>query len=305
MATNAQSWTIGFLGYGEVGRILAEDLRSQNINVCAYDIKLSTNAEAELKYHAQLHKICLMHDHAALAASSDLIISAVTASQTEVVATACATGIRSGTFFLDLNSASPNAKQMAAITITLAGGNYVEGAVMTSVPPYRISVPLLLGGKNAASLNVMLNSIGFNSIVSSEKLGRASSVKMCRSVIIKGLEAMIIESFTTARAYGVENEVIASLYETFPGIDWEKQATYFFQRVIEHGKRRSEEMAEVMRTVADTGLTPYSAEATFKRQQWGAELSDAGFFGIRGSKNFARSDDWRTEADRILKTLNR
>jgi 3-hydroxyisobutyrate dehydrogenase-like beta-hydroxyacid dehydrogenase len=123
---------------------------------------------------------------------------------------------------------------------------------------------------------------------------------MCRSVMIKGLEAMVIESFTAARAYGVEDAVIASLHETFPGIDWEKQAAYFFQRVIEHGRRRSEEVFEVAETVREIGLEPWSARGTAERQAWMADLADEGVFGRPGTPGFARSADWRTEADRIL-----
>src|SRR5437879_4556012 len=115
---------------------------------------------------------------------------------------------------------------------------------------------------------------------------------MCRSVMIKGLEAMVIESFTTARAYGVEDAVLASLAETFPGIDWEKQGAYFFQRVIEHGRRRSEEVREVAETVREIGLTPWSAEGTAERQAWVADLADEGLFGPKGTQAFARSPDW-------------
>ena len=171
---------------------------------------------------------------------------------------------------------------------------------MTSVPPYRIKVPLLLGGPDAAALEPVLNGLGFAARVASEKLGVASATKMCRSVMIKGLEAMVIESFTTARAYGVEDAVLASLKETFPGIDWEKQASYFFQRVIEHGRRRSEEVREVAETVREAGLTPWSASGTAERQVWMADLADAGLFGAKGTTEFARSADWRVEADRIL-----
>jgi 3-hydroxyisobutyrate dehydrogenase-like beta-hydroxyacid dehydrogenase len=130
----------------------------------------------------------------------------------------------------------------------------------------------------------------------------ASATKMCRSVMIKGLEAMVIESFTTARHYGVEDALIASLRETFPGIDWDKQAAYFFQRVIEHGRRRSEEVREVAVTVEEAGLTPWSAGGTAERQAWMADLADAGVFGEKGTPDFARSADWRKEADRILKS---
>jgi 3-hydroxyisobutyrate dehydrogenase-like beta-hydroxyacid dehydrogenase len=299
-----KQWNVGLIGYGEVGRILAEDLRQQDVKVAAYDIKLrSDQAGGALREHAGRHGVALTASHADLAAQSDFIVSAVTASQAVTVARACAETVRKGAWFLDFNSASPGAKQRAATLIDGAGGYYVEGAVMTSVPPYRIKVPLLLGGFGAAALAPRLVELGFAAKVASNTLGVASAVKMCRSVMIKGFEAMVIESFTTARAYGVEDAVLASLKETFPGIDWEKQGAYFFQRVIEHGRRRSEEVREVAETVREAGLEPWSSQGTAERQAWVADLADEGLFGKRGTKEFAREPDWRTEADRILGTI--
>ena len=300
MNTDPKHWHIGLVGYGEVGRILAEDLRAQGVKVSAHDLKLHTEAGAPLRQHAAERGVTLHGSHAALAEAADFIVSAVTASQAVPVAQACAPAIRPGAWFLDLNSASPGAKIGAADIVNRNGGRYVEGAVMTSVPPYRIKVPLLLGGPDAAGLMPLINALGFASQVTSDKLGVASATKMCRSIMIKGLEAMVIESFTTARAYGVEDAVIASLRETFPSIDWEQQGAYFFQRVIEHGRRRAEEVREVAQTVREIGLVPWSAEGTAERQAWVAELADAGLFGPKGTPAFARSPDWRTEADRIL-----
>jgi 3-hydroxyisobutyrate dehydrogenase-like beta-hydroxyacid dehydrogenase len=299
--TLSNQWHVGIVGYGEVGRILSEDLRAQNVPVSAYDVKLEGEQAGNLRDHAARHGVVLADSHAELAAGVDLLISAVTASQAVPVAQACAPAIRPDTWFLDFNSASPGAKQRAAALIDGAGGRYVEGAVMTSVPPYRIKVPLLLGGAGAAELAPLLAALGFEAKAASAELGIASATKMCRSIMIKGLEAMVIESFTTARFYGVEDALLASLAETFPSIDWEKQGAYFFQRVIEHGRRRSEEVREVAETVRDAGLTPWSASGTAERQAWMADLADDGLFGARGTDVFARSADWRIEADRILK----
>jgi 3-hydroxyisobutyrate dehydrogenase-like beta-hydroxyacid dehydrogenase len=298
--TNPNHWNIGLVGYGEVGRILAEDLRKQDARVTAYDLKLGNDLAAPLRDHASAHGVALASSHADLAAQSDFIVSAVTASQAVPVAQACAPAVKKGAWFLDFNSASPGAKQRAAALIDGHGGRYVEGAVMTSIPPYRIRVPLLLGGAGAKELEPLLVGLGFDAKVASEQLGVASAVKMCRSVMIKGMEAMVIECFTTARAYGVEDAVLASLAETFPAINWEKQGAYFFQRVIEHGRRRSEEVREVAETVREIGLTPWSAQGTAERQGWVADLADQGLFGEKGTSTFARSPDWRTEADRIL-----
>ncbi len=303
MASQPLQWRIGLIGYGEVGRILAEDLRAQSVKVSAYDLKLGQATGVDLIAHAQTHRVRLAESHADLASDSDLIISAVTASQTTAVATACAPGIARKTWFLDLNSASPGAKEAAAELIERAGGCYVESAVMTSVPPHRIRVPMLLGGTHASLLAPVLEMLGFNAKVASAQLGVASATKMCRSIMIKGLEAMVIESLTAARAYGVEDGVLASLKETFPGIDWEKQATYFFQRSIQHGRRRAEEVREVAQTVREVKLDPWSANGTAERHAWVADLADTGVFGRKDGESFARSKDWRIEADRILAYL--
>jgi 3-hydroxyisobutyrate dehydrogenase-like beta-hydroxyacid dehydrogenase len=297
---DARSSRVALIGYGEVGRILAEDLRAQQVTVIAFDLKLAVEAGNALRSHAAQHGVQLAASHADAVREADLVVSAVTASQAVPVAQACAPALPRGAFLLDLNSASPGAKIRAAGFVDGAGGRYVEGAVMTSIPPYRIKVPVLLGGSNAAALQPLLDALGFVATVASERLGVASATKMCRSVMIKGLEAMLIESFTAARAYGVEDAVLASLHETFPGIDWEQQGAYFFQRAIEHGRRRSEEVREVAETVRVAGLTPWSASGTAERQAWVADLADAGVFGPKGTPGFARSADWRTEADRVL-----
>lgn len=300
MSIDPKRWRIGLVGYGEVGRILAEDLQTLGVaRVLAYDVKFGGANEAPLRAHAEAHAVHVCASHAALVREADFIISAVTASQTVAVARACAAGVKSGAWFLDFNSASPGAKQEAARLIDGAGGKYVEAAVMTSVPPYRIRVPLLLGGAHAAALLPLISQLGFVGEVSSDKIGVASATKMCRSVMIKGLEAMVIEAFTTARAYGVEDQVLASLKETFPGVDWEQQGNYFFQRVIQHGRRRAEELRESAATVKEAGLMPWSASGTAERQAWVADLADAGLFGDKSVKR----SDWRTDADLILSKL--
>lgn len=291
---------IALIGYGEVGRILAEDLAPQGHTLAAFDTKLASPAGEALRAHAANAGVTLAASHAAAVRDAELVISAVTASQTLAAAEACAGGLARGAFFLDFNSASPGTKQRAALAVDGAGGRYVEGAVMTSVPPYRIKVPLLLGGAHAQALAAVLAPLGFAAKVASDRLGVASATKMCRSIMIKGLEAMVVEAYTTARHYGVEDAVLASLAETFPSIDWEKQGAYFFQRVIEHGRRRSEEVREVAVTVHEAGLEPWSASGTAERQAWMADLGDAGVFGAPGTPGHARSADWRTEADRIL-----
>jgi 3-hydroxyisobutyrate dehydrogenase-like beta-hydroxyacid dehydrogenase len=129
----------------------------------------------------------------------------------------------------------------------------------------------------------------------SETLGVASAIKMCRSVMIKGLEALVIEAYTTARAYGVEDHVLPTLVETFPSIDWSRQGAYFFSRVVHHGQRRAEEMREAANTVREAGFEPVMAAAIADKQQWVADEAAAGVFDGLG-----KDAVWQDYADRLL-----
>ena len=290
-----QAARIGIVGYGEVGRIFAAGLKPQVEQVGAWDLKFAqATAQAEQdKARALGVRPCASMQ--ALCESSELVISAVTASNTLAVAEEAARFLRPGTVFLDLNSASPGTKQQAAAAVDACGAHYVEAGVMTSVPPYGIKVPMLLGGAQAAELAQVLAAFGCDARAVSDKLGVASAIKMCRSVMIKGLEALVIESYATARAYGVEDHVLPTLQETFPSIDWSQQGAYFFSRVVQHGQRRAEEMREAANTVREAGFTPLMAAAIADKQQWVADQAREGAF-----RDLPKDARWQEYADRLL-----
>lgn len=284
------SVAVGFIGYGEVGKIFSRALQLQGLSsVSAYDIQAAAMADAT---DAGV-QVC--DTPAILCAQADCIFSAVTAGNTLAAAESVALYLRPGTYFIDLNSASPGVKRQAAACIEAAGGRYVEVGVMTSVPPYGIRVPLLLGGPHAATIEPVLQGWGMQARVASLEWGVASATKMCRSIMIKGLEALVLESFTTARYYGVEDAMIATLCETFPSIDWHEQGAYFFSRVALHGKRRAEEMREVAQTVREAGLAPDMASATAEKDDWMAAHARAGHLTEVG-----RGASWQVYADALL-----
>ena len=298
MNTEHLGQRIGLIGYGEVGKTFSAGLKDKPgvVAMAVWDLKLAHPAtqQAELA-HAATAGVAAQPSVRALCEASNLIISAVTASSTLAVAQEVAQCIRPGTIFLDLNSASPGTKQQCAALIDAAGGHYVEAGVMTSVPPYGIRVPMLLGGARAAELAPLLTAWGMDAKAVSDRLGVASAIKMCRSIMIKGLEALVIESYTTARAYGVEDQVLPTLRETFPSIDWSGQGAYFFSRVVQHGQRRAEEMRESANTVREAGFEPLMTAAIASKQQWVADQAKAGVFDDVG-----KSATWQEFADRLL-----
>jgi 3-hydroxyisobutyrate dehydrogenase-like beta-hydroxyacid dehydrogenase len=274
---------ITLIGHGEVGGIFAQALQAQGLSVTVFDKKYTTQESAYISL-----------DLATALAKAEFIISAVTADQTKIVATQAAPHLRPGTYYLDLNSASPACKQACAELIETQGAHYVEAAVMTSVPPYGLATPMLLGGPHGAAVVDWMNAHGFAATATGKPLGFVSAVKMCRSVIIKGMEAITVEGFTAARHYGVEEQVLASLRETFPTLDFEQQADYFFQRSAQHGKRRSDEMRESAHTMADAGILGTMAGATADRQAWMAREIRQGTMPDKKAK-------WRVLADHLLK----
>ncbi len=290
--------SIGVVGYGEVGKIFTAGLKQQvgPRHMGAWDLKFANPlTQAAEQAHAAQVGVVAQPSARALCEASELIISAVTASNTLAVAQEAAQHIRPGSVFLDLNSASPGTKQRCAALMTSRGAHYVEAGVMTSVPPYGIRTPMLLGGPLAAELAVVLVGWGMDAKAVSEKLGVASAIKMCRSVMIKGLEALVIESYSTARAYGVEDHVLPTLAETFPSIDWEKSGAYFFSRVVQHGQRRAEEMRESANTVREAGFEPIMTAAIANKQQWVSDQAKAGVF-----TGLAKDACWQDYADRLL-----
>ncbi|MFY3386141.1 DUF1932 domain-containing protein [Paracidovorax sp. MALMAid1276] len=294
---------IGIVGYGEVGRIFAAGLRHCGVNdLAAWDLKFAApdQSPAEPLAHARAAGVHAADSVAALCAGRQLILSAVTASNTLAVAEAVAPHIAPGAFFLDLNSASPGTKQQAAALIEARGGRYVEAGVMTSVAPYGIAVPMLLGGPHAAALAPVLQAYGMDATPVSDQWGVASAIKMCRSIMIKGLEALVVESYATARQYGVEDHVLPTLAETFPSIDWNQQGRYFFSRVVQHGQRRAEEMRESARTVQEAGMAPVMASAIADKQQWVADLARAGVFA-----DLPKDARWQDYADKLLTGLRK
>ena len=249
---------IALIGFGEVGQTLAQDLSGHRLS--SFDID-PAKRDAALAEPAETAPVAV--------AGAELVISAVTAAQD--LTAARSTGPLAGAFFLDLNSCSPGQKIASAQAVQGQGGRYVEAAVMAPIGPKRIASPILLGGPHAREAEPVLQGLGFaGARFYSETLGKAAATKLCRSVMIKGIEALIAESLLSARHYGVEDEVLASLSDLLPVGDWETLARYMITRSVEHGTRRAEEMAEAARTVAEAGVEPLMSQAIVARQSFAA-----------------------------------
>jgi 3-hydroxyisobutyrate dehydrogenase-like beta-hydroxyacid dehydrogenase len=266
---------VALIGFGEVGQTLGADLLKAGVQVSAYDVlfakpdSIPSHARTGVPVRGAASATDAVKD-------AELVISAVTAASDVDAAKSVVSGLPRGAFYLDLNSVSPGVKQACANILEGAGGRYVEAAVMTPIAPKRIASSMLLGGPHARDFLERASPLGFSGAKPfSDIVGQASATKMCRSVIIKGMESLLAESMLTARHYGVEKVVLDSLSDLLPAGDWEKIASYFISRTLEHGIRRAEEMREAAHTVSEAGIAPLMALATAEREEWAAAFKAA------------------------------
>lgn len=291
---------IGFIGFGEAGFHIARGLRGAGVsNICAYDINARAPGLGEkIQIRATEAKVQLLESNAELAAASDLLFSAVTANRSMEAAEQTSPFLASRHIYADLNSVSPALKQSIGQMVESRGARFVEVAVMSPVPRHGAATPMFLGGAHAQEFARLLTPYGMKLEAISERIGAAAAVKMCRSVIVKGLEALMLECVLGAVPYGADERVFATLDETFPGMDWKRLASYMIGRVVEHGERRAREMEEVAATLRSIGVEPIMAEATARRQDWLAGLGLLEHFGGKTPDDYhdvAQAIDFKLE----------
>lgn len=258
-----------FIGFGEAGAAFAggAPARGYDRKTDSADLRAAKLAD----FDAVGVTACLSGAEALDGAAG--IFSLVTADQALAAAQAAAPSIATGALWFDMNSVAPQTKCAAAAAIEAAGGRYVDVAVMSPVQPARRATPLLVSGPYAGEGAASLAAFGFTNVtVTPGPVGAASSIKMIRSVMVKGLEALTAECFLAAEAAGVTEAVRASLNESWPGTDWEEEADYNLERMMAHGLRRAAEMEEVVKTLDALGTGSAMTRGTAERQRAIGEL---------------------------------
>lgn len=292
---------IAFLGFGEAARAFLEGWRTRAefaARVTAYDIKTdSPDAAVREAKRADYAAAGVVGAASAVeaVAGAQIVVSVVTADQAHAAALAALPGLPSGAFFLDCNSCAPQTKARSAERVEAADGFYVDVAVMAPVHPRLHRTPLLISGPRAQAAAPLLAALDMAASIHEGPVGSSSAIKMLRSVMIKGLEALVCECVLAGRKAGVDEVVLASLDETFPGFDWPKRSAYMLERVMTHGVRRAAEMREVALTVDLLGLEGAMSHAAVGWQQRVGELR------LRAADG--APDDYRDLADRILARL--
>ena len=258
---------ISFIGFGEAGQAIAAGLHEAGVDhMSAWDILFPQRQGGKLRQAGDASGVHCVNSAADALREADLVISAVTAASSVDAALSVKPHLASKPFFLDLNSVSPGRKQQTAKLLGDAA-RYVDVAVIAPIHPARHQTPMLLAGPDAAAVAPTLAALGMRASIAGAEVGAAAAIKMVRSVMIKGIEALTLECFLAAARAGVVDEVAASMKNNYPGLDWTKIVPYNLERMANHGERRAAEMEEVADTLRELGVEPLMATATVKRQR--------------------------------------
>ncbi len=258
---------IAFIGFGEAGQAIAAGLRETGVaTMAAWDILFPQVKGDTLKQAADAIGVRRANSAADAVRDADMIISAVTAASSVEAVQSIKAHLAGAPHVLDINSVSPGRKQETAKLLGDAG-RYVDVAVLAPIHPARHQTPMLLAGPHAAAIASTLTALGMRVSVAGPETGAAAAIKMVRSVMIKGIEALTLECFLAASRAGVIDEVAASMKNNYPGLDWAKIVPYNLERMANHGERRAAEMEEVADTLRELGVEPLMTLATVKRQR--------------------------------------
>lgn len=260
--------TLAFVGFGEAARAFARGLSAASVvDLVTYDIKLAADEQRmEIELAGAELGVTPRNSLADALAGAVAVFSLVTADQAEVAARQVAESVEPATLYFDCNSCSPGTKKRSAEALSSRGVHYIDVAVMAPVHPKLHRTPLLISGPNAEEAAARFAELGMDASIVGDKVGEASAIKMVRSIMIKGLEALTAECFLAARRLGVEDRLTASLQASDPGMDWRARAAYNFERAMVHGKRRAAEMREVVAMLREIGLPDRMASATAEWQ---------------------------------------
>ncbi|MGB6534807.1 MAG: DUF1932 domain-containing protein [Xanthobacteraceae bacterium] len=256
-----------FIGFGEAGQAIAGGLREAGVErMAAFDIQFAMPAGERLRQAGSASGVRCAGSAAEAVRGADIVISAVTAASSTEAAQSVEGPIGREAFFLDINSVSPGRKQQTARLLG-AAARYVDVAVLAPIHPARHRTPMLLAGPHAAEIAPRLGELGMRVTVAGDEIGAAAAIKMVRSVMIKGLEALTFECFVAAARAGVVEAVADSMKNNYPGLDWDKVVAYNLERMASHGERRAAEMEDVADTLRELGVDPRMTLATVQRQR--------------------------------------
>lgn len=277
---------LAIIGFGEIGQQFGTGLAQAGLEtVVIYDPRAIAGPVAEsMQRVAQAAGVELVASPAALAARADIILSATPGATTLDSAHAIAGHLAGRHLLIDLASCSPSVKRSAERVVGASGAAFVDGSIIgPSKQGYQRAV--LLSGEHAARAQAALAPWGMNLEALAAPVGAASAIKILRSVVMKGLEALVVECLLGAMRYGIDARVVQSLDGSFKRPFGDLADSLASGDVI-HAMRRAEEVDMSAQTLQEIGIDPIVTRAVAERLRWVGRLDTRSHFGGKRPDNY-------------------
>ncbi|MEW5913486.1 MAG: NAD(P)-binding domain-containing protein [Thermodesulfobacteriota bacterium] len=277
----AKDTRLGFIGFGELAQGLAKGLKGEGLaHIKAFDKAMTADSPASraMRQAAQERGVEVAGSLQELIEGSDLIFSTVTPAAAFAVAQAAAGLLQRGQLYADLNSCTPSLKRRSQAEITASGADYVDVGVVGGISIQGHKIPCLLCGEAAPKLKEIMSPYGMNMELVQAPVGTAALIKMLRSVVLKGIEALMLEMFMAAQEYGLEDTMMQSIASTFNRGDFEKYSDMLMSTHGLHAARRCDETEMILETVKEVGVRPYVTEGIYNFFVNSAKLNMPAYF---------------------------
>jgi len=280
---------IGIIGYGEAGQAIAQGLFSnKGSSISVFDIKFNDDEfEESLRLKAKEQGIIVEEDMPSLISKSDMILSLVTGEVAAQVVRDSLPFIREGKVYVDMNTVAPREKMLMGELIEKKGGSFIEVAILGAIASYGFKSPMLVCGKGGDEFVNLFAKMGFNMTFVSEEIGKASSLKMLRSVFAKGVEALLLEMLVGAERCDLLEPLMDAIVKHMDGSSFQEIANTWITTNVIHADRRAEEMDHVIETLNELHVRPIMAEAVRDR------LRKSSQSGLRDFFQGEKPDDYR------------
>lgn len=275
---------IGLVGFGEAGYHISKDFPKDKVALYAYDAIATqdTPRAVKVREHAAENGVTLVGSLRELAEKGDYFFCFTSANAAVPLAQEMAGYLHKGQVYMDMNSTAPVTKEHMASFFETSEGDFVEAAVMSSVPANRTHVPICLGGSKAEETSAALNALGMNTKAVGEKYGKASAMKMLKSVLSKGMIALITETVFCTEHYDITDYVLESVRKVMlEEMDYKTFCHYNVASAAIHNARFCQEMEQVLETMDSIHENAIMTQATLKKFQWLHEQGYADYFAER------------------------
>jgi 3-hydroxyisobutyrate dehydrogenase-like beta-hydroxyacid dehydrogenase len=284
---------LGLIGFGEVGSTLGKGFRDEGlVGIASYDKFAFDGPFADLiQRRAREAGVPLVASPQELAARCDMIVGVTPGKASVDSAEAFAPHLTPRHTFVDFASATPKVKRAVGAALQTSGAQFADASIMGTPHADGHRLPILASGPAAVAFRDLLSPWGLRIEHVPGELGAASGIKIMRSVIAKGLEALLVECMLGSRRYGIDEEVMASFAKFMDSRPFAEMANFLLVTDAIHAERRGQEARMSVDALEEIGIEPTMTRATAERLEWVSALGVKGHFGGVVPKHYHEAID--------------